>query len=133
MSRLLPRVKRSVGDIIIFVLDRDLGAELDDAIGWNREEVGRVRRLSRESDKKPVLPQGHVRIGGGLDRIPAKKKRCRHDVEFQACLAQRGERGGNAWTLHVAIMQDNTSEILGKLLDLKALAGRNPWRIFSQD
>jgi len=43
------------------------------------------------------------------------------------------ERGGNAWTLHVAIMQDNTSEILGKLLDLKALAGRNPRRIFSQD
>jgi hypothetical protein len=36
--------------------DRHLGAELDDAIGGDREKVGRVRRLPRQRDKKPVLP-----------------------------------------------------------------------------
>ena len=62
--------------------DRHLGAEFDDAVRRNREKVGRVRRLPRQRDKKPVLPQRHARIGGGLDRPAAEKERCRHDVEF---------------------------------------------------
>jgi hypothetical protein len=75
--------------------DRDLRAKLDDAFGRNREEAGRVLCLPRQRDKQPVLPRGHVRIWGGLDRPAAGKERCRHDVEFHAGLAQRGQHRWN--------------------------------------
>jgi hypothetical protein len=56
--------------------DRHLGDEFDDAIGGNREEVGRIRRLPRQGDKKPVPPRGHAPISRGP---AAEKERCRHN------------------------------------------------------
>src|SRR5947209_5252262 len=68
--------------------DGDLVADLDDAAGWNLEEIGGIARRTGKADEQSVLPPRHAGARGGFQRPSRQEERRRHDVELPAVLAR---------------------------------------------
>ena len=69
---------------VLIVSELDLGAEFDDAVGWQSEEGGCAARIAEHRDEDLLAPELHFRSEPGNKGFPAKEVGRVHGIEVEA-------------------------------------------------
>src|SRR6266446_1656097 len=121
-------------DDVGLALNLDLAAELDDAIGRDAEELGRVEHVVRHQAEEPVAPAPES--GAARARahpLAADDEGGLHQVEAEAADPALRQSPHNVRLIHKAVADADRVETLAKLADRKTLLARDMRHILGLD
>src|SRR6266446_2508458 len=121
-------------DDVGLTLNLDLAAELDDTVGRNAEELGRVEHVVRHQTEEPVAPAPE----GGAARarphpLAADDEGGLHQVEAEAADPALGQRPHNVRLIHKAVADADRVETLAELADRETLLARDMRHVLGLD
>src|SRR6266446_107467 len=109
-------------DDVGLTLNLDLAAELDDTVGRNAEELGRVEHVVRHQAEEPVAPAPESGAAGArAHSLAADDEGCLHQVEAKATHPALRQGARDVGLVHKTVADADRVETLAELSDLKAL------------
>src|SRR3569832_1878594 len=124
-----------MGAFMVFGLpsDRDLRAELDDAVGRQAIEPRGRERVGGKLHVKPGAETPERGMCRWHQRLPTDEERRVIDIDREAERTRALEREWYIWRFEEPMMHRHTEETLAELLHLDALFGLHEGRVVDRD